>query len=305
MYLIVGIGIIAHSAEINKPDKFGKTALHYACENGNLAPAESLIAHSAEINKPDKTGKTALHYACEKGNLALAESLIAHSAEINKPDISEKTALHYACKNGNIALVEELITHGAEFVGVNPLRFTSDIEIAKVLTKIPDFFDVPDGNGNTLLIIFCQQGNKDIVDLLMKQEAWPGYLDYAENADKKTALMYTTNAEIAIELIKQGANINARDSKGRTALDYIVNFSVKTEKENPELFNELIGTIVNTQTPETIEAAKKNFSKKGIDIKLTIAQHQAKKAVKSIDFSTLRGPSPVNISSHLKEQLVR
>jgi len=61
------------------PDS-GKTALHWAAENGHLDIADFLIARVNDINCQDNKGNTPFHYVCEsdKGSLTDKIEIIKH-----------------------------------------------------------------------------------------------------------------------------------------------------------------------------------------------------------------------------------
>jgi ankyrin repeat protein len=44
----------------------------------------------------DSEGRTALHFACDRGQLAAVELLLKHNAAVNFADIDGQTPLHYA-----------------------------------------------------------------------------------------------------------------------------------------------------------------------------------------------------------------
>jgi len=50
--------------EVDKQDLFGKTALHYACANGDEQACKDLINHGADINIASIGGETPFMKAC-------------------------------------------------------------------------------------------------------------------------------------------------------------------------------------------------------------------------------------------------
>ena len=48
---------------LEEVDNGGKTALHYAVQNGNTATTRTLILRNSNIDKTDNAGKTPLEYA--------------------------------------------------------------------------------------------------------------------------------------------------------------------------------------------------------------------------------------------------
>lgn len=58
-----------------------RTALMYACKNGNFEMALTLISAGADINARDRDNKTVFNYAAEGGNTKIMELLIAQGAK--------------------------------------------------------------------------------------------------------------------------------------------------------------------------------------------------------------------------------
>lgn len=55
-----------HKVELNKPDKEGNTALHYAALNGQLKIAYYLLMDNADFSQKNSTGKTAEDIAVDE-----------------------------------------------------------------------------------------------------------------------------------------------------------------------------------------------------------------------------------------------
>lgn len=78
----------------------------------------------------------------------------------------------------------------------------------------------------TVLMLACRFGYLDIVSLLLKAGANPNYTTFYMITPLMTSLIIYdvykpdhTQVEIAKELIKAGADINAKDNRGKTVLD--------------------------------------------------------------------------------------
>jgi ankyrin repeat protein len=64
--------LIEKNANLEAEEKFGRTALHYACWTFNLEMVKYLVECGANIEAKDKEGLTAIHYSAkgyEYGNL--------------------------------------------------------------------------------------------------------------------------------------------------------------------------------------------------------------------------------------------
>ena len=127
----------------------GKTALHYAFQNGKFKVIKTLLENAGpnlDINAENDKGCTALHLACNSGHCEVVKLLLAQGEklDVNREDNNGCSPLHVACKTGSIKIVEELCKNPA--IDVN----AKDID------------------GNTPLHIGCNHINCKVVEILMK-----------------------------------------------------------------------------------------------------------------------------------------
>ena len=100
------------SVDVLGPD--GRTALHYAASNGELAAVAFLIERKAIVDKPTKFGWTALHCAAQEGFPEVAKHVLDKGADINKRDGQGRTALICAVTEGKLSCVQVLIERKAD-----------------------------------------------------------------------------------------------------------------------------------------------------------------------------------------------
>ena len=81
----------------------GRTALHYAAENGHSNIVTFLLAHGAESNVVDSDGRTPISLATEATEPHCFLSLLRQSYDVSAKDCDGYTMIHHAAKNGNIA----------------------------------------------------------------------------------------------------------------------------------------------------------------------------------------------------------
>ena len=105
--------LIAQGANVNDPNREGRTPLHLAAKATNIDLVNTLIAKGADINATDQYGATPLHMAAETGNVAIVQALIAAGALVNTTTINGNTPLHLAAMAGQDAVVQILLTEGA------------------------------------------------------------------------------------------------------------------------------------------------------------------------------------------------
>ena len=99
---------------------FSKTALHIACEKGQLAMCKALLSHGADRMARDSIQWIPLHYAARNGHLSCVVMLIGRPdkvrmtpAEVNTADVTGWTALHRAAQHGSAQVCAVLHEAGA------------------------------------------------------------------------------------------------------------------------------------------------------------------------------------------------
>ena len=109
-------------------DSNGKSALHYASQNGCLEAAKLLLeSHSDQlkitshnshhnltrVNLRDEKGLVPLHVASTNGHFEVVEYLCCIGANIYAQDQRKRTALHFASLSGHEKTVQLLLEKGA------------------------------------------------------------------------------------------------------------------------------------------------------------------------------------------------
>lgn len=108
--------LIDKGADINRQDNIGRTFLHKAAENGNLAAVKFLVEKGARLDVLDKWNDTPLHVAANvkvnKGHIEVVDYLVKNGADINLTH--NYTPIHLAITRGNLDMVKCLIDNGAD-----------------------------------------------------------------------------------------------------------------------------------------------------------------------------------------------
>lgn len=108
--------LIDHGMDVNAQlYESGQPVLFRAADLG----AEEIVAliletGKAEIDHQDKWGMTALHYACRQGHLRVVGRLIQARANVNAQENYGFSPLHEAAENGHLDIVKLLVQNGAD-----------------------------------------------------------------------------------------------------------------------------------------------------------------------------------------------
>jgi len=105
---VTGMGVFVSTMSAPKDDDLG--TIHGLAIAGDAQKLEKmLIAEpSLDLNRKDEYGYTALHLACDRGNLAVAELLLKHGVDRTLKDPDELTALELAETCGHDEIVKVL-----------------------------------------------------------------------------------------------------------------------------------------------------------------------------------------------------
>jgi Ankyrin repeats (3 copies)/Ankyrin repeat len=97
-------------------DVEGKTALHYACDQGDLSIMELLLEAGCNVNAQSHELITPLHMASGKGRRDILEHLLKFGANVNAEDKYMKTPLHWAVYSRDEETVRRLVNAGADLL---------------------------------------------------------------------------------------------------------------------------------------------------------------------------------------------
>ena len=251
----VAESLIKRGADINAVDTDGKTPLNLLFESlvsleepskEQIALVNLFIQNGAKINPSIKTNgeKTLLH---QTKSAKLAKLIIAQGVDVNSKDENGNTLLHFAVLKENYELLNLLIQNNADLNMKNKegeaplnlaigLRYRGGIyspEIAKLLINNGADINVKNPIGNLSLLHFAvKENDKKFINFLLDK----GININAKDSGKATALHSTIkhfehDNQIALLLIKRGANICIRDNQDKSSLD----IAQQQRKYKPEI----------------------------------------------------------------------
>jgi ankyrin repeat protein len=148
----------------------GDNYLHRACTRRNPEIALALLAKGADVNQPDKTGRTPLHHACMRGSIDVVTALLGVGGINVQPKTNNQQTplITLLCEGGwrtehrpgeNLAICKVLIERGASIYHVDENGNTTaniairlwDSEVIELLLNLGVSFSNTKANGMTPL----------------------------------------------------------------------------------------------------------------------------------------------------------
>lgn len=206
---MVGL-LIKNGVPVQQQNKRGHSVLHFVAKNPSphaLQIAQKLIKKGAPIHSRNMYEETALHAAAYHNNVLVARELIDADIDIHAVNLDQETALEVAIRRGHKPMVELLKKHGAQ-------------KQSKNLTEL----------AARDLIVGIQKGNLQSVHKALEQ----GADSNAENSMGMRPLHYAIKntktshmKQIILALLNDGAEIDAQNKHGSTALHQAVFYDNK------------------------------------------------------------------------------
>lgn len=225
-------------AALNERNMIGRKKDPYFEEAARLFSRESM-------EQVDDQGTTAIHEAAKKNHVDMLKVMIEKGADVNvaqdQPADAGSTPLHVACSSGNVGVVKLLMASGADdtilnvkgespaHLAMTKRRFGGDIPTQDriAILEALEHVDIPESGGRTPLMLIHE------LDLNTETEVLPVLLDkdvdvnQADEGGNTALLMITRNRCYKVtvkELVRAGADVNAENREGNTALHYALRY---------------------------------------------------------------------------------
>jgi ankyrin repeat protein len=241
--------LLEHDADVTAQNMFWQTPLHLASDEGHAGVVGLLIERGADLTAQDEWGSTPLHLAAQYGYVEVAGLLVERGADVTAQDSYGQTPLHCASDEGQVEIAVLLIECGADVTaqdggGHTPLDLAScrgQLEVAGVL------FDrganvTAQERRQTPLHLASHYGHVEFASMLIDRGADVTAQDEFGKTPLHVAscswlfgrphtmltmlpeLRCSGCAEVARILLKHGADVTARDDRGRTPFDVASSF---------------------------------------------------------------------------------
>jgi ankyrin repeat protein len=234
--------LIQGGADVKAQSKGGFTPLLFAARSGDLDSARTLVEHGANVNDASPDGMSAVLVASASGHEDVAILLVEHGADPNVTDPYGLTPLHYAVLRG-LSIIRGIVYEPemayllrADMPGlVSALlshRANPNVRIAKEMPLVlrqrnRQYARI---RGATPFLLAAAAGDANIMRLLAaggadtkQSTSWgmtplmaaAGVGQIYGNRTKEEAAHAMEAVKLAVEM---GADVNATDSKGATAV---------------------------------------------------------------------------------------
>jgi uncharacterized protein len=209
----------------------GGLELLEAAEQGDAKRVQELLSKGADTRqKRPADGRTPLMIAAVKGDVEVGSLLIRAGADVNVRDSEGWTPLMLAVANENLL--------GEILFKKNRSGVSRHYEIAALLIEAKA--DVNTKNkGSTALVIASEKPAPEIAELLLKNRADPNVRTGQMSETPLMRAAYRADESMVSLLIAYGADVNARDEEGLTALSIAYHFAPLSPQELEAVVEEL------------------------------------------------------------------
>ncbi|XP_052812830.1 inversin-like isoform X2 [Mya arenaria] len=213
---------------INWQDYEGRTALHLAVADGNIAVVKALVAvDNCNVSALDNMFRTPLHWAAVLGHSKIVSLLLDNHADYSSSDQNGATPLHYAAQNNfddtvEVFLSRATVTDETDVEGRSAFMWASgkgaDGVVSMFIKHNVDIQQV-DKNGGTALHAAALSGHASTVKHLLDHGALIDATDFMKHTPLFRACEMG-HTDVVQTLIDDGARVDMVDEDGRSPLHW-------------------------------------------------------------------------------------
>lgn len=243
-------------ADVNLKGNEGQSALHEAVLRGQTSVVKLWLEQEAiNIEHNDRFGRTPLLCAAQQGRLNILDALLKSNANLSAKSEQDNTALHLAAYYNQFDCVKLLLRYKAPITSRNrhgeaPLHMAASVgssQCAKHLINAGAPFEAKDSEGYTALSIATENGHKSVLESLLQAGAKTDCIDGGPKWRYPLHLAASNGHNKCVKLLLDaGALPEATNGSGYTAL---MRASYHGQSEITKLLLEA-GAKVDTQTTQ-------------------------------------------------------
>ena len=227
-YQVIALALLAAGADVRVKDTSGWTALHWASSIGREDVVQALIDRGSKVNERTPNGHTPIMLAQRAGGNKVAIAMCLLRAGASCEGLTEEQAdelLH--CATSDLSVVRVLLKYGCSVSVLSREEqeellchacHEGDVFVVEGLLAVGCNVNCVGADGCTPLIVAVKAGYKQVALVLMKK----GADVHAKDRDRRTALHWAcvrNLKEIVRLLIVQGSQVNEEDSLSHTPLE--------------------------------------------------------------------------------------
>ena len=243
-----------------------RTALHFACESGNMEIVKMLLDAKANPNAQDRTGKTPVTVAAERGKTDVLKALLAVGGDVNARDQVQGSPLLWASGLGTTETVLILLNANAnpniqDVNGMTPLMWAAGVgkpeTVTLLLAKGADAKAIDRLTGESALMRALRTGKTETVKIILAANPDIGVRNSLGMTPFLVACAYGDVDKIKM-LVDAGADKGVKDSRGWGAIDHARNRVDARRDDVVKYLEPIVPASTSTAPPQSAPAAPKS-----------------------------------------------
>jgi ankyrin repeat protein len=185
--------------------------------------ARLLLTKGAYVDATkNRKGNSALRFAVSKGNVEMVKLLLEKGANVNGETVDGTSPLLLAIHYGHVEVVKVLLAYRARY-GRSVLRWAALSGHVEILKLFLEKGAIVDGKDPWLLNIVVRKGDVEMVRLMLDMDKGSSVDTQVEGEPLLHLAAKEGDVKMVRLLLDKGANIEAQDGYGLTALCKAVN----------------------------------------------------------------------------------